>query len=221
MSWEVDHLVVAARTLDEGVAWCEADLGLAPTAGGAHPLMGTHNRVFAIGSEAFPRAYFELIAIDPQAPPPGRTRWFDLDAPALQQALAAGPALVHWVARCDALDAELATLRALGIDRGEALAAERDTPAGRLCWRIAVRRDGRRLLGGALPTLIEWAGVHPADTLPASGVVLESLALSGLPDAVAARLPRPVRHDAIGAPIVATLSTPRGRITLQGIGDPG
>ena len=52
----VDHLVVAARTLDEGVAWCEATLGITPTAGGQHPLMGTHNRVFAIGSEAYANA---------------------------------------------------------------------------------------------------------------------------------------------------------------------
>jgi hypothetical protein len=37
--------------------------------------MGTHNRLLKLG-EGF---YLELIAIDPQAPPPGRPRWFGLD----------------------------------------------------------------------------------------------------------------------------------------------
>ena len=39
----IDHLVVAARNLDEGVAWCEATLGLTPNAGGEHEKYGTHN----------------------------------------------------------------------------------------------------------------------------------------------------------------------------------
>lgn len=88
MPLALDHLVLAARTLDEGVQWCEATLGIRPEAGGQHVFMGTHNRVFAIASAAFPRAYFEIIAIDPALPAPGRTRWFDLDDPALQRMLA-------------------------------------------------------------------------------------------------------------------------------------
>ena len=40
----IDHLVVAARSLDEGVAWCEATLGITPNAGGEHENYGTHNR---------------------------------------------------------------------------------------------------------------------------------------------------------------------------------
>jgi len=75
----LDHLVVAAATLAEGVQWCEALLGVTPGPGGQHPLMGTHNRLFDISSEAFPQAFFEIIAIDPAAPPPGRARWFGLD----------------------------------------------------------------------------------------------------------------------------------------------
>ena len=49
----VDHLVVAAATLDEGVAWCERTLGVTPAPGGKHALFGTHNRLLAIGSAAF------------------------------------------------------------------------------------------------------------------------------------------------------------------------
>ena len=43
-----DHLVVAARTLEEGAAWVEARLGVAPVPGGKHPTMGTHNRLLRI-----------------------------------------------------------------------------------------------------------------------------------------------------------------------------
>ena len=36
MTLALDHLVIAARTLGEGLAWCEATLGLRPEAGGRH-----------------------------------------------------------------------------------------------------------------------------------------------------------------------------------------
>ena len=52
----LDHLVVAARSLDEGVRWCAATLGVTPGPGGKHPLMGTHNRLFGIAGDLFPRA---------------------------------------------------------------------------------------------------------------------------------------------------------------------
>jgi hypothetical protein len=221
-AWALDHLVVAARSLGEGVDWCEATLGITPGPGGRHPLMGTHNRLFSIASAAFPRAYFEIIAIDPDAGAPGRARWFDLDQPALQAALAAGPALIHWAARCAALQAELAALQAAGIERGEALAAERPTPRGLLRWRISVRPDGARLADGALPTLIEWGEVHPADTMPDSGVVLDSVALAGLPAAARSRLPPGVRvaAEAHAEPIVAVLRTPRGLVSLPSLRRP-
>lgn len=213
--WALDHLVVGASSLAEGLTWCEAQFDLVPSAGGKHALMGTHNRVFAIGSARFPRAYLEIIAIDPQAPPPGRARWFDLDDAALQRVLAQGPALIHWVARCDDLDAELAALRAQGLDGGEALVAERETPAGLLRWRIAVRPDGRRLAAGALPTLIEWGARHPAEALPDAGIALDGLALADLPPAAAQRLPDHVICDGGGAALVATFSTPRGPVVLR------
>ena len=83
----VDHLVVAAESLDQGVQWCEAMLGITPQAGGEHPLMGTHNRLLRLSTPQYPRAYLEIIAIDPLAKAPGRTRWFDLDDPELQRAI--------------------------------------------------------------------------------------------------------------------------------------
>ena len=42
-----------------------------------HDMMSTHNCVMQAGNDRF----FELIAIDPEAPDPGRARWFTLDDP--------------------------------------------------------------------------------------------------------------------------------------------
>lgn len=213
MRLELDHLVVGAATLEAGVAWCETTLGVVPAAGGRHPLMGTHNRVLRIDSPRFARAYLEIIAIDPQAPPPGRPRWFDLDDPALQQRLRAGPALIHWVARVPDLDLACAAWRAIGLERGAALQASR----GALRWRIAVRPDGARLAHGQLPTLIEWGESHPCDTLPASGITLKALALGGVPAALAADWPSGVAIDH-GVALAASLATPLGprQLTLTG-----
>ena len=68
--FELDHLVVAARTLDEGAAWCEATLGAVPALGGRHTHMGTHNALLSVGSARFPRSYLEILAIDAGAAPP-------------------------------------------------------------------------------------------------------------------------------------------------------
>lgn len=216
-TFALDHLVLAARTLTEGVAWCEATLGLRPETGGQHVFMGTHNRVFSIASPAFPRAYFEIIAIDPSLPAPTHPRWFDLDDLGLQRALASGPELVHWVARCDDIAATHTTLHAAGIDCGAIQQAERATPGGLLRWQISVRADGRRPLGGAAPALIQWGHVHPTDSLPGSGITLEALHLAGWPDALASALPATIERSAANAaapPIRVRLRSPRGLVTL-------
>lgn len=219
----LDHLVVMADSLAQGVAWCEATLGVTPAPGGAHALFGTHNRLLAIGSPAWPQAYLEIIAIDPAAAPgPVRRRWFDMDDAPLQALVRAqGPRLIHWVARVPDLAAATAAWAAQGLDAGECLAASRMTPRGLLQWQIAVRADGRRPMDGCAPTLIEWGAVHPADSLPASGVALQSLALrhpqaAALQGALAAIGAPGIPVDAAAAPAIqARLATPRGVVSLD------
>lgn len=180
MNAELDHLVVAAATLDEGVAWCTATLGVAPGPGGTHPLFGTHNRLLRLaGAET---AYLEIIAIHPTVPPSRQAplkRWFDLDAPALQAQLQAkGPKLINWVARVPDIDAARSTWLALGIDPGPVLTASRETPQGLLQWRITVPDDGRRGFDGVLPTLIQWNGLHPTATMAPADLRLHRLSLT-------------------------------------------
>lgn len=211
---ELDHLVVACRTLDDGRAWCEAILGCTPAAGGRHALMGTHNRLVAVSSPRFPRAYIELIAIDPDAPSPPRARWFDLDRPELQARIAAGPKLVHWVARTGDIVAATAVLRDAGFDSGPVVDAERMTACGLLRWRIAIAAGGRRHAAGAVPLLIQWGDVHPTDDLPRSNVELRSVGVGGIAPALVALLDVDALGPASAVSLVAELSTPRGVVTL-------
>ena len=221
----VDHLVVLAADLASGVAWCQRTLGITPTAGGEHPLMGTHNRIFNVSSSAHPRAYLEIIAINPGAPKAISTsarRWFDMDDANLQAQVAQhGPQLIHWVASVPDVAAACTALSALDMDRGAVITASRPTPHGLLQWQITVRDDGLRLMDGCLPTLIQWGASHPCDSLPASGVQLEQFALQ---HPQAATLQAACNAVGVAASVLVTpyaaprlgaqLSTPRGPVTL-------
>jgi hypothetical protein len=217
---EVDHLVVAADTLAQGAAWCERVLGVSPGPGGRHAFMGTHNRLLRLGGE-FPSAYLEIIAIDPDAPDPGRPRWFGLDRPALKDALRDAPRLVQVVARTRQVEMLRWGLINRGIDPGRPLEAERETPEGRLKWRILVRDDGENGCGGVLPTLIEWTGRHPTESMAPSPLRLERVALAGLPAPAAdvLRLRGVDRPDPGPADLRpgwrVILDSPRGRVEWE------
>jgi len=153
-----DHLVIGGEDLDRAAAHVEALLGIAPAGGGAHPGMGTHNRLLSLG----PRGYVEALAVNPAAPAPGVARWFGLDD-------FAGPArAVGWALAVDDLDAALETAGDLS---GPAFGASR----GAYRWRIALP-TGR--FGALWPALIEWQGAAPAADLPDTGARLVSLILS-------------------------------------------
>ena len=234
MKTQIDHLVVAAHTLEQGVQWCEATLGITPEAGGEHSQFGTHNKLFKIATPAHPLAYFEIIAINPGAKGPANPnakRWFDLDNPELRAAVAQEPRLVHFVAGTDKMLPARIALKGLGIDRGPAMPASRHSRKGVLHWQITVREDGYRLFEGCLPTLIQWGKpddaeplrLHPRNSLPRSRVSLDSIAVS---HPSAAKLQ--AAYAAIGlegvaiaegpANLSATLKTPKGLVTLQSMG---
>jgi hypothetical protein len=234
MKSQIDHLVVAAHSLQQGVEWCEATLGITPAAGGEHEKYGTHNRLFKIATPAFPVAYFEIIAINPDAviekkPPP--TRWFDLDSKQLQAELAKSPRLVHFVVNTDNIQDARHAWKNQGIDRGPIIHASRKTPKGLLQWQITVRSDGDRLFNGTLPTLIQWGKpeaadpmqLHPRNHLPRSGVSLKSLTVS---HPSASKIKAAYEAIMLGnidvtegpANIVATLQTPKGLVTLESLG---
>ncbi len=234
MKTHIDHLVIVAHNLDQGVAWCEATLGITPSAGGEHKLFGTHNRLFKIATPANPLAYCEIIAINSEASRAQNTsqkRWFDMDDEALQKAVAVEPRLIHFVANTPDVQAVRAAFTGLGIDRGPALEASRHSPKGLLQWQITVREDGQRLFNGMLPTIIQWGKaddkeplrLHPRNGLPRSGVSLQSITCTHpqapeLQQAYDAMGLAEIAVQAGPANLIATLQTPKGLVTLESKG---
>ncbi|OJY20225.1 MULTISPECIES: VOC family protein [unclassified Pandoraea] len=173
---KLDHLVVAAQTLEAGEAHVIEQLGLTevvPQRGGKHARMGTHNSLLGLWGGA----YLEIIAIDPEAPPPDRPRWFGLDDEAVQARLERGPYLAHWVARVE---------RPRSLPRWQAQYPQRLAPVmamqrGALSWRIGVPDDGslpawQGAGQGLLPTLIQWdSAQHPSDALPSADCAVTAL----------------------------------------------
>ncbi|SFA97916.1 Glyoxalase-like domain-containing protein [Poseidonocella pacifica] len=148
----LDHLVVAAETLEVGCDHVEAALGVRPGPGGLHARFGTHNRLLGLGEGL----YLEVIAIDPEAPEPSRPRWFGLDD------FSGPPRLLTWV--CATRDLEAAPEEA-----GPPVEMER----GDLRWRMCVPPGGALPFDQCYPAILQWDGSdHPADRLDRSGLVL-------------------------------------------------
>jgi hypothetical protein len=216
---ELDHIVIAAASLDAGVAWVEQRLGARPVPGGQHVAMGTHNALLRLG----PRSYLEVIATDPAGQAPARPRWFSLDEPDMQARLAAAPALITWVVRTASLAAACARVP----DLGQILPMTRNAYR----WKITVPENGSLAWGGVLPTAIQWEagddGVvhHPCDVLPESGCELVSLRLShpaamagvsGVPALFRAlRVAGPVDLEPGPKSLSAVIRSPRGETVLS------
>lgn len=180
---ELDHLVVAARNLEEGVRFIADALGVEPAGGGKHTAMGTHNRLLGLWGGA----YLEVIAIEPdakrerarsgEAAPSSQPRWFALDDPAMRARLELGPYLAHWAAR---------VARPKDLARWQAQYPARIPPVmpmarGDLTWRLTVPADGsfpswQGAGDGIVPTLIQWdTTAHPGTRLPETGLALKTL----------------------------------------------
>jgi hypothetical protein len=147
---ELDHLVVAATSLEEGRLFIQERLGLEMQPGGRHERMGTHNCLLRIGA----KSYLEVIAVDPDGIKPVVPRWFGLDS------FAGKPRLLHWVARVTT-EADLETIRL--PEQGAVHAMTR----GSFSWRITIPEDGSLPGDGLIPTLIAWdsGSSHPCDLL--------------------------------------------------------
>ena len=159
----IDHIVIAAPSLESGEAFVQQALGVALQAGGSHPRMGTHNLLLRLGD----KTYLEVISPDPSAPSPDRPRWFGLDNLPAHGA----PRLLTWVAWTSDIRAAAA---AASEDLGPIEAMNR----GAFRWQITIPGDGAPVLGGAVPALIQWeTGGHPAAGLEDRGLSLESLTI--------------------------------------------
>jgi Glyoxalase-like domain len=167
MSFEIDHIVMAARTLEEGVAFVEEMLKIKAAPGGKHPSVGTHNALVPLTQ----KRYLEIIAIDPEVSVPPRVRWFGLDEPELQAKLASGPKLVAYVVRATEIPMDLRFFPELDPQPAK---------RGDFSWTFGFTADGKRPGMGALPYFISWdaGSAHPCERLPAAQIALNSIEIS-------------------------------------------
>jgi hypothetical protein len=157
-SSRIDHLIVTAASLTEGVDYVQRELGVEMQAGGEHVRMGTHNRLLKLGE----KLYLEVIAANPAVPRPDRARWFQLDDADSVRV----PRLATWVARTDDIRAA-ASASPVPLGKVEAMSR------GNFQWLITVPDDGRLPLRGLAPALIQWPSeAHPADMLKDLGCSL-------------------------------------------------
>lgn len=163
----LDHLVIGAASLVQGVDYIRSLTGIEVPAGGSHPRMGTHNRVMQIGNGVF----FEIIAIEPYAMPPYRKRWFGLDDPKQRARIAERPRLIAWAVSTRDIGA---TLSASPIDLGTATEMTR----GDMVWQIGIRDDGQLPDNGIYPVVLEWPNGHgPSNRMTDFGMRLQTLRL--------------------------------------------
>jgi len=211
----IDHIVIAADNLAQGVDYVRDTFGVKIPKGGFHKTMGTHNHLMQLGNEV----YLELIAIDPQAEVPQHPRWFGLDQAMMRESLKQRPRLITWVMNTGNI--QQLTQQAC-FDVGSPAALSRDS----LRWEIALSDDGRLLADGLLPYCIQWhSSPHPSQGMAELGCKLETLTIHhNRPQWISARLESiGTSHlveiesipDSEAAYLSARIETPSGSITID------
>ena len=202
--FKIDHIVLAATSLPDGLFFSEDRLGVSLDLGGSHDRFGTHNRLLNLGD-----CYFEVIAIDPQARKPDHPVWYDLEA------FSGAPQLITWVCETDRM---LDHLKQMPYHAGEILSVSR----GDLEWNLTVPKNGALPMNGCAPSVIDWKGAaSPAARLPDRGCRLSSLTISHpepnkLEHFINSTLddPRVIFKKSQYASLQAKIETPNGLIEL-------
>jgi hypothetical protein len=204
----LDHLVYAVRDLNAGIASIERLIGVRAAPGGKHTGRGTHNALLSLGTGS----YLEIIAPDPEQPPPAEPRPFGLDR--LRE-----PRLVTWAVRVLDIDERVRNAIAAGYDPGPVVPLSRKLPDGsELRWRLTLPtvRGG----DGLVPFLIEWEpGLHPSQTAPSGAVLAELQGEHPHPESVlplleAIGVDLPLIESARPA-LIATIEGPNGTVLLS------
>jgi len=165
MHSRIDHLVIGAGDLVQGVEYVKDCLGVDIPFGGVHTKMGTHNHLMSLDQDIF----LEVIAVNPDMKSPESPRWFGLDDPHIRQQIRVKPALLTWVVNTENIDRLLGQTR---FSFGKAQLIHR----GNLSWYFGLPDDGRLLAGGMLPYVLEWqTDFHPSKKMADTGCRIQRL----------------------------------------------
>ena len=165
MQTRIDHIVIGAGNLKQGVDYVKNCFGVDMPYGGVHPKMGTHNHLMRLGDDVF----LEVIAVNHEIEPPHRPRWYGLDDPFVQQHIRMQPTLLTWVVNTQNINT---FIRQAGFSFGKAEFISR----GEFSWYFGLPDDGGLIAGGMLPYAIEWlSDRHPSARMADLGCRLHSL----------------------------------------------
>ncbi|MEZ5364006.1 MAG: VOC family protein [Bryobacterales bacterium] len=170
--FQIDHIILGAPRLEEGVQSFRELAGVELVFGGEHPAYGTHNALASLGDGA----YLEVIAPRPGAEVQGRWR-------VLRGLTSVAP--IGWAVRVTDIQQAVAKLRDAGFGTTSLAPGSRAQPDGAMLrWTTADIATPHMPFA---PFLIEWseAGLHPSATSP-QGCRLDSVKiLDPNPDPVA------------------------------------
>lgn len=204
----VDHLVYATPDLDRGVDEIEQLTGARATFGGQHPGRGTRNALLALG----PASYLEIMAPDPDQPPPKNGRALGIDNLTRSK-------LVGWCAKGEELENFREEAVRYGVPLGEVMPMSRQRPDGVvLSWSLT---DLATIVAdGIVPFFIDWGeSAHPAQAAPGGLCLIDFRAEHPCHDDVSQMLRRlgldlPVEQGFQPA-LIAVIQGPRGRVELR------
>lgn len=165
MKTRIDHLVVGALNLQQGVSYIKEVLGVVMPYGGVHVQMGTHNHLMQLGKDVF----LEVISINPDIDRPKSPRWYGLDDPFIKRQFEKRPAFITWVVNTKNIN-EFIQKACISFGTPELISR------GALRWHFGVPDDGRLIAGGMMPYVIEWqSDRHPASNMADVGCRLKSI----------------------------------------------
>lgn len=204
----VDHLLLAAPDLEDGINVVEDLLGIRAFIGGRHIGLGTRNALIAIG----PASYLEIIAPDPEQTTYRKPRILGIDE-------LKAPKLVAWAAKGDDLEHLASMDLGGGLNLGEVLSSSRSGPDGaELNWRFT---DPFTIIADRIvPFFINWdQSQHPASQAAPGAAMVDFRAEHPEPDVVRGQLDKlgldlPVSRGLEPA-LVATIECPKGTIEVR------
>ena len=165
---KLDHVVIAASTLEEGTSYIENKLRIELSDIGYHSDMGTHNRVVKISKSV----YLEVISIDPDSGHLKSKRWFNLDNFKLQSQLKNSPRVIGYVIENEDTSILKNYESFFRASRGE------------YKWKFAMPAtiasilEDQSYLNGIIPSLINWESEKPINKMQDNHLNLEKIEIT-------------------------------------------